>query len=466
MAAAMSATTQVEDQERAAVSLLLVSSLHLGIGAILSLLALAARVFPEALTGILGFGRIQPMALTSIMVGWLAVALIGAAYHVLPRLTGTRLWNEDLATLGGWALGGLALVGIVVLALGLGDGGGPLGLPWWLDLLIALALLIPLVVTTQTIRSRTETGVFPTLWFVVGGVVSLAALGFLTAYPAGAGLQLALQDVIFSAGFSALWVTTVGTGIGYYVAVRATGNPLANRQLARAGFWSLLFAGVWAGPAQIAFAPFPEWLAPVGAALTLALPVAALSNSLGIAQTIGPDWSEARKRPALGALGVGLIFTIAVGVATSVATFETASALVAFTAFWDGVQYLALFGVGGMFVAAWAYQTLPAMTGRSLADAGSASRQVRWTLWFVGGTGLLLMLSGITAGVGMTGGAFSALGTDSWGVITGPSQVFAGLAVLTGTGAFASQALFVLNVYRTLTSGQATDQEVLVEQHA
>lgn len=466
MAAAMSATTQVEDQDRAAVTHLLVSSVHLGLGSILTLLALAARVFPEAMTGILGFGRIQPMALTSIMVGWLAVALVGAAYHVLPRLTGTRLWNEDLAVLGGWALGGLALAGIVVLAVGLGDGGGPLGLPWWLDLLIAVALLIPLVVTTQTIRSRTETGVFPTLWFVVGGVVSLTALGFLAAYPADAGLQLALQDVIFGAGFSTLWVTTVGTGIGFYVAVRATGNPLANRQLARAGFWSLLFAGVWAGPAQVAFAPFPEWLAPVGAALTLALPVAALSNSLGIAQTVGRDWSEAGERPAVGALGVGLIFTLAVGVATSVATFETASALVAFTAFWDGVQYLSLFGVGGMFIAAWAYQTLPAMTGRSLADTASASRQVRWTLWFVGGTGLLLMLSGITAGIGMTGGAFSALGTDSWGVITGTSEVFAGLAVLTGAGAFASQALFVLNVYRTLTSGRATDQEVFVEQPA
>lgn len=463
MAAAVSATTQVEDQDRAAVTHLLVSSLHLGLGATLALLALAARVFPEAMTGILGFGRLQPMALTSLVSGWLMVALIGAAYHVLPRLTGTLLWKEDLANLGAWVLGGLALAGVAVLALGLGDGGGPLGLPWWLDLAIALTLLIPLVVTIQTIRSRTESGVFPTLWFVSGGVVSLVVLGFLAAYPAEPGLQLALQDVLFTAGFGTLWVTTVGVGVGYYVAVRATGNPLANRQLARAGFWSLLFAGVWAGPAQIAFAPFPAWLGPIGAALTLALPVAALSNGLGIAQTIGADWSEAREKPAIGALGTGLIFTVVVAVATSVATFESASALVAFTPFWDGVLYLTVFGVGGMFVAAWAYQTLPAMTGRSLADTAAASRQVRWTFWFVGGTALLLMISGVTAGVGMTAGAFSALGPDDWSTITGPSEIFAGLAVLTGVGAFVSQALFVLNVYRAITSGSVTDQEILVE---
>lgn len=463
MAAAMSATTQVEDQDRAAVTHLLVSSLHLALGSVLTLLMLAGRVFPDALSGPIGFGRVEPMAATAVMIGWLATALVGATYHVLPRLTGTRLWNESLATMGAWALGGLALLGVVALALGLGDGGGPLGLPWWLDLAIAGVLLVPVAVTAQTIRHRTETGVFPTLWFVTAGVVSLAALAFFAAVPAPTGLALALQDVIFTAGFSTLWVTMVGVGIGYYVAVRATGNPLANRQLARAGFWSLLFAGVWAGPAQIAFTPVPDWLAPVGAALTLALAVAALANGLGVAQTIGSDWADTGDRPALGALAVGLLFTVAVGVSTSVGTFETASALVAFTAYWDGVLYLALFGVGGMFVAAWAYQTLPAMTGRALADPAAASRQVRWTLWFVGSTGLTLMLAGVTAGLAMTGGSYSALGPADWASIGGPAQIFSGLAVLTGAGAFAAQMLFVLSVYRTLTSGRVTEQEVLVE---
>lgn len=464
VAAAMSATTQVEGQDRAAVTHLLVSNLHLALGAALTLLALAARVFPDAMTGVLGFGRMWPMAMTAVMIGWLATVFVGAVYQILPRLTGARLWNENFATLGGWALGGLALAGVITLGIGLGDGGGPLGLPWWLDAAIALVLLIPVVVTAQTVRTRTESGIFPTLWFAVAGVISLAGLAFVAALPAAPGLALALQDVVFTAGFSTLWVTMVGTGIAYYVAVRATGNPLANRQLARAGFWSLAFAGIWAGPAQIALAPYPDWTAPVGAALTLALLVAALANGLGIAQTVAEDWAEASTRPVLGALAAGIIFSIATALASSVATFESASVLVAFTGFWDGVLYLALFGVGGMFVAAWAYQTLPAMTGRALADPAAASRQVRWTLWFVGATGLLLMISGVVSGVAMTGGAFSALGPESWSSITGPAAVFSGLAVLTGAGAFAAQALFVLNVYRTLTSGPVTDQEVLVEQ--
>jgi cytochrome c oxidase cbb3-type subunit I len=465
VAAAVSATSHLEGQDRAAVTHLLVSTALFVLGAALMLLTLAARVFPDALVGPLGYGRIQPMALTATFM-WLIVALVGASYHVLPRLTGTRLWNEPLATMGGWILGGLGLVGVALLSAGLGDGKGPLGLPFWFDALIALALLVPVAVALQTIRARTETGVFPTLWFVAGGLASLPLLAGLSAVPASGGIRAALQEVVFTAGFTTLWVTTVGVGIGYYVAVRATGNPLSNRQLARAGFVSLLFAGIWAGPAQIAFAPVPEWLGAVAAALTLALPVAALANGLGIAQTVGEQWKDVADRPALGALGAGLILTLVVAITTSVATFETASALLAFTSYWDGILYLGLFGVGGMYVAAWAYQTLPAMTGRQLADPASASRHVRWTMWFVGGTGLLLMLSGIMAGIGTTGGAFGALGPDSWGDMTGPANLFTGLAVLTGAGAFLSHGLFALNVYRTLTSGPATAHEVLVERTA
>jgi hypothetical protein len=144
---------------------------------------------------------------------------------------------------------------------------------------------------------------------------------------------------------------------------------------------------MWAGPAQIAFAPFPEWLGPSPPpspwpCRSQRSPTVSVSPRRS--ERTGPRTPE---RPALARLGTGLIFTVVVAVTTSVATFESASALVAFTPYWDGVLYLALFGVGGMFVAAWAYQTLPAMTGRLLADPAAASRQVRWTLWFVGGTG-------------------------------------------------------------------------------
>lgn len=462
----MPGTTQIEDQDHASVTHLLISSLHLGIGAVLTLLALIARAFPDVFPPVVGYGRSHLMAMNAIIVGWLVVGFIGAAYHMLPRLTGARLWNESLATNSGRLLGLLALGGIVVIALGLGDGSGPLGLPWWYDLVIAAVLLIPLAVTTQTLRQRSETGVFPSLWFIVAGMVSLPILAFASAIPYDGGLGEALRGVLFDAGFSTLWVTMMGAGVGFYVAVRATSNPLANRQLARTGYLSLLFAGVWAGAAQIAFAPYPTWLAQVSAALTLALVVAALTNGLGIAQTVDDGWRDSGSQPALGALAAGIGFMVVAAVATSVGTFSSASAMVGLTTYWDGVEYLVLFGVGGMFMAAWAYQTLPAMTGRAVADPSMATRQVRWTLWFVGGTGLLLIVGGIAAGIGMTGGGYGGMTPDKWGEMTSTGTLFSGLAVLTGLGAFASQGLFSLNVYRTLTSGAATTQEVLVERQS
>ena len=64
-----------------------------------------------------------------------------------------------------------------------------------------------------------------------------------------------------------------------------------------------------------------------------------------------------------------------------------------------------------------------------------------------------------------TGGSFTgttATGAD-WSAIGGTADVFVGLAVLGALVAIAGQLAFVLNVYRTITSGKATVQEVMVE---
>jgi hypothetical protein len=54
----------------------------------------------------------------------------------------------------------------------------------------------------------------------------------------------------------------------------------------------------------------------------------------------------------------------------------------------------------------------------------------------------------------MTGGAFSALGPDDWSTITGPSRSSPDWRSSPERAPSPSQGLFVLNVYRTLTSGR------------
>ena len=244
------------------------------------------------------------------------VSLIGSVYYVLPRLTGARLWRPDLARLGLTGISGLVALGIASLALGLGSGRQPLGLPWWLNAPLTVVLSIPLLVTIGTIARRTEQRSYVTLWFVIGGVTWLPLLYLAHVVgdlPALTSLAVAYSDLFFSAGFVTMFLLVVGTGLFYYTVVRELDVPLASRQLALVGFWSLGFAGVWWGAAQLIFGPGPGWVAGVAAALGLAFPVGALANAANLTLTIEGSWSEIAERPGVssGLMGVYL----AVGVA-------------------------------------------------------------------------------------------------------------------------------------------------------
>lgn len=465
MAAPVTTTTsdarRVPDADTAASAALLVSSASLVLAGTLTVLSLLAVVVPASFEGLLSAGRLRPAATVATVLGWLVVALTGAVYYVLPRLTGAPLWREDLARAGIWAMSVLAVAGTAVTIFGLGDGLGPLSLPWWLDLPVFLVLCIPALVTVRTVAARAERGVFVSLWFVMAAVAWLPLLYLMTNLPNLSAMGRGLQAVTFDAGFASLWVTAVGVGVAYYTVVKTTDGALANRQLARVGFWSLAFAATWAGPVQVAFGPTPDWLDAVSAVMTLALPIAALANAGAITATIGDRWKEIGSSPTLLATAAGIGFTLLVGFATAAAAFRSAAALVGLTPYWDGIAYLSLFGVGGLLVAGWAYQAITPMTGRAIVSDTQAVRAVRLIAWGAGLTGMLMLASGILRGYAWTAVAFTDP-SSAWGTAAGTSGVLFGVTVLTGAVALAGQIQFALVIARTVTSGRVADQEVLV----
>ncbi len=450
--------------ENVATAHLLVSSAFLALGGVLTVLSMASVSF-ISLSGPLSYGRLRPMTMLVVMLGWLVPAFAGVGYYLLPRLTGTPLFQPRLAGLGLIGTSGLTVLGVLWLFFGLGDGIEPFGLPWYLDILILGVVSIPAVVTFGTIRNRSEESVFASLWFVMAAVLWLPGLALVSALPNLAAIGRQLQEVVFSTGFGTLWVTAMGFGIAYYVAVKQTDNPLANRQVAKAGFWSLAFSGAFLGPVQIAFGPTPDWLDSVSAVLSLALPVAAIATAAAVATTVADDWSDASERPALLAVGYGLALAIVASVLSVFGAFSSAAALVGLSAFWDGIQFLVLFGVGGTFLSAFAYQAIPPMTGRQIDDTGNAGRQIRLVAWGSLGTAVFLVLAGILSGFSWTGGSYTGSYTDAgegWAEAMALPDVLIGVAVLGALVTFVGQLLFVRNVTSAITSGTAGAQEVLV----
>lgn len=448
-----------------ALSHLVVSTLFLGLGAALVVLTQVGSIFPDLFTGPLTYGRLRPAAMAAVMLGWLVPAFVGGAYYVLPRLTGTRLWNTRLADLGLVAVAGLTLIGMVVVMLGLGDGVEPLGFPAWLDVPVVISLLIPLVVSVQTVRRRVQQGGYVSIWFVLAGLAWLPLLYTVGNLPGLAALGTELGAAHFTAGFITLWVATMGSGIALYTVVKASDRPLAGRQLAQAGFWSLAFAGSWAGVSRLAFGPTPDWVDPVAAVFGLAFPVGAVAVAATLALTLEGDRATVAERPAVASALAGSGLMVVTAAASSIAAFRAPAALVGLTEYWDGVAYLGLLGAGSLLVASLLYHAVPSITGKKLFSFELARRHIRLVVAGVGLTSLLLMAAGVVRGFGWTGGSFSGAFADygpGWGESAGPADLLAGLAILTGLVGLVGQGALVLNILRTLTSGHPDTAEVLV----
>jgi cytochrome c oxidase cbb3-type subunit I len=446
--------------DTAASRYLFAATAFLGLGAILWLAALASMRFPGLLP--LTFGHFRAMASIVLFLGWLVLGFSAAVFYLLPRLTAAPLQLEKQLNLALPVAVTVVLVGVAVVGLGFGNGGEPFALPWWWDLPVLAVTALPLGPTLLTIRARTEGIVYPSLWYAIAAVVWLPALYLIGNLPEISSLAHALADVFFTAGFINVWAVGLAMGTAYYVVPKTSGQPLASRQLAKVGFWSLLFGAIWMGPAQLAAGPQPEWLQAIAAVFGLALPLSAVANATNLALTVKARWPAGEPIVLAALIGSGVVALASL--LAGLGSFRSAAVLVGFTTFWEGVYVLFLTGIALLF-AAFAWQAIPNLVGRALASTERAVGVVRLTALSGIATGVLLVLAGLITGLSWSGagfaGAFDNTGAG-WLESSGLPGIFTGLSVL--AGAFLAWSLIGLavSIYRSLTSGRATVQEVLV----
>jgi cytochrome c oxidase cbb3-type subunit 1 len=458
-------------EDRIAAVHFMVGAAFLLLGGALQVLSLVAVRF----TGLfpISYGHLEPAANLTLMVGFAAISLTGGVYYVLPRLTGARLRGRPLAGLGLIGMSGMVGLGLLAIFLGFGDGTQPFALPWWLDIPLALVLFVPLLVTLGTVRNRVEQRSFVTLWFVLGGVAWLPLLytGHLAAeWPGASAVTVAYAEAFFSAGFVTMFLVTVGSGLVYYTVVKELDVPLASRQLALVGFWSLGFAAAWWGAAQLLFGPGPDWVAGVAAALGLAWPIGALANAANISLTLEGSWSGLGARPGVLSGVLGLYLTFGVAAMAALAGFRSVGAVTSLTPFWEAIEYVSLAGVGTLLVSSATFGALPRVVGRELHTIVKTRRFHR--LMVTGSVGVLLSLgaAGMMAGyswiAGPNSGAYINAG-EGWGAGLGNTYdtlllvaLASAVILLAGLGGYASI------VFGTVARGKAIPQEVLVAREA
>ncbi len=455
-------------EDRVAASHFVAGAVFLVVGGILSALALAALRFGDLIP--ISYGRLEPMANLSLIVGFGVISLVGGVYYVLPRLTGARLAFPGLARAGLLGMSALVVLGDVAIALGLGTGRQPFGTPWWLHFPMLFVLAVPALVVVGSVAARTERRAYVTIWYALAGTVWLPLL-YLTYFagelPFLGAVQVAYSDAFFSAGVVTMVLCTLGSGLFYYTVVKELDTPLASRQLALVGLWSFGFASVWWGVAQLTFGPAPSWVAGVAAALGLAFPIGALANAANVSVTLEGSWSKLSDKPAVTAGLAGLYLALGVAALAAIAGFRSVGSVTALTSYWEAVDYAALNGVSVLLVAGVSFGAVPRLVGRQLHPS-------RWsrsfaTLTLAGTVGVLISLvaTGLMSGYSWLAGSNSAAYVDAgdgWGAGVGGSvDTLLLMAVAFGLLTLAGHLSYASTIFSTLTRGTAISQEVLID---
>ncbi|MEE8331651.1 MAG: cbb3-type cytochrome c oxidase subunit II [Acidimicrobiia bacterium] len=426
-------TTEIEATTRRAVAhrYLMVSAVFAVVGGVLLALNFLQLVWPDLDNGVafLTYGRVRPMALNAIVYGWLSLGLLGAAFHIVPKLTGAPLWRPQLAT-GALAAVSLSLaVGVVLIGGGSNQGGLLFEIPSIGGAGVAIGLALAAFVLVRSAAAAPESDQ-PALWFSVAGALWLP-LGFVAGWVPGLeGVNAALQNAFGVTSVITLAVTSLALGAAYYVAGELRGSQQGT-SVGRIGFWSFAFIAAWTAPRLLVFGPAPDWLETIAVAFSIILLVPAIALLSDLA-----GWLRGVAQRKL--LIAGGAFLLAFVVLNMVSSFRSPSSLTRLTSWEDALLLLPLLGTAGCWLLAF--------------EQHFADRRGRWAgRLVVEGTGLAVMASlagGLQQGITWVGGANAGAPVSAGEVFAMPSTAWVVLAAVGVTAAAIGMVGFAVGVLR------------------
>lgn len=448
------ATYQVEPDFAARQAILWAIAWVVGASA-LAFVTSVLLVFPD-LSGDLGFlsyGRLRGVADTTLWFGWLACAGFAAVYTILPRTTEVQLHNEALGatTTLTWSL--LLTGGIATLLYGSSQG-RPLGeLPVGVDVGLTLMLVIVLYNAGVTVVRRRERTLYVSGWYLLAGALAAPIVFVVGNLPFFDGVTDAIVSGFYQNGVEVLWLLPLGLAAVHYVVPVETGRPLYSSAMARAGFWSLMFAGGWAGQRYFLKGPAPDYLDSIAFAMTVVLLVPVLSSVTNLVATGRGRWQLLAGAFGLrwAAAGLGLA-SAWIGLA-ALGAVPWVSRYVGLTAYSTAVRHLLGWGALSAFAFALVHHAYPLMVGRDWYSR----RLLSFHFWAT--------LAGVAAGTIALLGASAAqttalLATDATGFARGVGgasievqRLFHGAGAGAAAVVLAAQLALAYNTFRTSRSG-------------
>lgn len=408
----------------------------------------------------ISFGRLRPVHTNLVIFAFGGSTLMAAAFYVVQRTSGVKLWSEKLAwfTFWGWNL--LIIGALITLPLGFTQSKEYAELEWPLDILMAVIWLSYTFNFIMTLSVRKVSHIYVANWFFLAMMVMITYLHvvnslvvpveFWKSYSLFSGVQDAMIQWWWGHNAVGFFLTAGFLGIMYYFVPKQANRPIYSYRLSVVHFWGLAFGYVWLGAHHLHYTALPDWTSSLGAAISVAMIIPSWGGAINGLLTLNGAWDKLRTDYTLRFLVVALAFYAMSTFEGPVMSSRTVNALSHYTDWTIGHVHSGALGWVAMVSAGAIYHMVERLWSTSIYSV----RLINLHFWMATLGTVLYIISMWISGVmqGLMWRAYDDFGHLSYTFVESVAQLFPYYAMRTlgGTIFFLGACVMLFNITMTI----------------
>ncbi len=352
------------------------------------------------------FGRIRPAHVNGLLFGFLSSGLIGAMYYVAPRLSKVSLYKPQIGKLAAILWNVAVLSGILLIMVGNTQAREYAEMPWIIDVLIMITLVIIGITILGTILKRRERKLYVSLWFFAGIFLWFPIVYFIGNVmwqpPSGAlfGLTDAIVNWFYGHNVLGLWFTPFGLALWYYFIPKLSKRALYSVTLSLISFFALAFFYTGVGGHHLLQSSIPEWLKTIAVTTSGLMMISVLTFATNIGMTLRGAWHTFLSNVPLRFIIFGFVCYIFVSIQGTFQALRDMNLYLHYSQWTVMHSHLALYASFGLTIVGMMFYLVPRISGKPLYN-----KKLMDVTWWVSLLGFIIfmlgmMLAGLVANAG------------------------------------------------------------------
>jgi len=376
------------------------------------------------------------------------------SFYLVPRLTGKTFIGLKPAT----AIAGLTLGIPWLSAFFPFESKNSFGIHSSLSIVLMLTLILFTFFVAISFIRRAEESLFISGYFLLASLISLTAATYSMQIDFMTTADLTIVNSFFTSSQIYIGSGFASLCIIFFLATKGIDGTLDNKSLASITLWGYLFLFPWVG-FQFYYGSFlPNWLENISIYMSLGLIIPLLAFLSNIIKTIQSSREE--KGLTYKYLNYSVFLFTVGNLLIILGGIPSIIPLVSFTIWSKAITLAFILSLASGLLGIYSY-SIPKLMGREFR-----SDNVSHNLYIVGSVLVVISLAtnGIISGyiwtAGSNAGTFTTFG-EGYQIVWQATSQFYYLSAFGSVLLFASLGIFLVNTFRSVTSGAIVAQEVL-----